>query len=89
MKIEQVKHPKGIIENFFLCPHCSSKYPVTITTPEIRRRIKHFVSEWGKMSKLKNGKEWKKDIWMKKYHRLQRFKAETDEMINRVKERFN
>ncbi|WP_445505808.1 hypothetical protein [Niallia sp. 03091] len=85
IKTQTTKHPKQIIETFFHCSHCNHKYLVTVTNAEVRIRIQHFATEWAKMSKLKNGKEWKKSVWMKKYNKLQKYKSFTDEMIERLK----
>ena len=83
--LKKHNHGKGIMESYFICSHCGYRYSAAVTNAEIRKRIKHFSTEWAKMSKLKNGKEWKKELWMKKYNRLQNYKAVTEEMIERLK----
>jgi transcription elongation factor Elf1 len=77
---------KGIVETYFHCSHCNHRYSVTFTNGIIRDRIIKFSKEWAKMSRLKNGKEWNKKVWMKKYEKLQAYKTATDAMINKLKE---
>lgn len=78
-------HGDGIIETYFNCGHCKQKYQVTVTNYQIRKRIQHFANEWAKMNKLKDGKEWDKKVWMRKYHKLQEYKAVTNQMIEGLK----
>lgn len=83
--LQEKDHGKGITETFFSCSFCNHRYLVIITNRTIRDRISKFSSEWAKMSRLKNGKEWKKKVWMRKYEKLQAYKAVTNEMIDKLK----
>ncbi|KMY49561.1 hypothetical protein AC625_08385 [Peribacillus loiseleuriae] len=83
--LKEKDHGKGITETFFSCSFCNHRYLVTVTNRTIRNRISKFSNEWAKMSKLRNGKEWDKDVWMKKYEKLQTYKPVTNEMIHKLK----
>ncbi|KZR60401.1 hypothetical protein [Pseudobacillus badius] len=84
---EEKEYGNGIIETYFNCSHCQHRYSVTFTDEMIRKRIKKFADEWAKLNRLKDGEEWEKKEWMRKYKKLQTYKAATDQMVNKLKER--
>ena len=84
--IQEHNHGKGIIETYFTCTHCDHRYTATYTNGVIRDRIKKYAKEWAKLSQLKKGKEWDRAAWMKKYEKLQAYKAVTDGMMAKLKE---
>ena len=84
--IQEKKHGIDIEETYFTCSHCNHRYSVTATNGVIRDRIDKFANEWAKMAKLREGKEWNKKAWMKKYEKLQKYKVGTNRMIDKLKE---
>lgn len=84
--LKEQDHGNGIIETYFTCGHCNQRYQITVSNSHIRKRIQYFAKEWAKMNQLKDGKEWDKKVWMRKYAKLQEYKAVTTQMIESLKQ---
>ncbi|WP_339161776.1 hypothetical protein [Siminovitchia sp. FSL W7-1587] len=38
IRTKEKKHGKGIVETYFVCPHCQRRYTAFVTNAEIRKR---------------------------------------------------
>lgn len=77
---KQKRHGNGIVETYFTCNQCHHRYSVTVTNQPIKARIRKAAKMYEDLNLANNSDEFEE-----MNTKLQKYKAITTEMINKLK----
>jgi transposase-like protein len=83
IELKEKDHGKGIIETYFVCPHCDSKYTAFVTDPGIRRVQRKIIKIRDSITKDMSVKERIKGI-----KRMQKLIKNNGILMEQLKERY-
>jgi DNA-binding transcriptional regulator GbsR (MarR family) len=81
--LKEKKHGKGIIETYFICPHCSHRYSSAFTNTRARKCQRQIRKLWDEIRGCKNVQlaELKKE-------KIDKLTKENKQIISELKEQF-
>lgn len=53
-KLKEKKHPKGVVETYFKCPHCQKKYIAFVTDQEARKTQHQIKKLYASLPQIKD-----------------------------------
>ncbi|MCY8026386.1 Atg14 domain-containing protein [Bacillus sonorensis] len=83
IRLQEQSHIKGVIETFFVCPHCGKRTTAAVTNHEVRKKIDELKTLRSEIGRADSEKEI--DILRLKVEKL---KAEIDEKMADLKQRY-
>lgn len=82
IEVKTRKLPLGIVETYFVCPHCKTKYVSFYTDESIREKQKKINKMWEEYRKLKNS-----DEVANMFNKIKKFQAEIKSDMEKLKSR--
>ncbi|MED1742081.1 hypothetical protein P4U97_21740 [Bacillus swezeyi] len=83
IRLQEQSHVKGVIETFFVCPHCGKRTTVAVTNNKVRKKIEEL-----KALRLKIGQEDDEKEIDRLRLKSEKLKTEIDEQMADLKQRY-
>lgn len=77
------KWSKGIVETYYKCPHCKTRYTIAKTNPKVRKLKREYDKVLNQLREEANGEDLNKELLKKAYQLKNDIKAEMDTLNGR------
>ncbi|MBS4188639.1 hypothetical protein KHA94_00195 [Bacillus sp. FJAT-49705] len=87
--LKEKKHPKGIIETYFVCTHCKNRFIAFVTNQNVRKKQHQMRKLQSSIPQIKHPSEYT-EAFLKKledhYSKINNLKAELESEMKILKE---
>lgn len=80
IKPQEKKHGNGVVETFFVCPHCRARYTAFVTNAEARRRQREIKKLYDSLPKITDVVEYQTVLGV-----IHAKKEELEPLMNKLK----